>query len=285
MRIGHVGAALLCCSIGLVGLAAPAEDADKADGPSLAAKYPGDQGIEKDPAVLFHEDFEGGGIQKWEEPKGPVAVTSTSPHGGEKCVEMPMHRGKDTGAHLLKWFLPGADRVYARFYVRFSENYQYTHHFVTLLASPPNDRWRPFGKAGLKPDGSYFGSGMEPWFAWGKNPSPGEVNLYSYYPDMEVDPRMNKYWGNEFFPPGPGKGEAAGPKRVIPRLGKWQCWEFMVQANSAPDKADGKQAMWLDGKKIAEFTGLRWRTRNDVKVNCLWLQHYGYDDSDPTRQY
>lgn len=255
------------------------------EGPGLAARYPHDRGIEKDPAVLFHEDFERGDLRQWEEPKGPVAVSGEAPHSGAKCVVMPMHRGRDTGAHLLKWFLPGADTIYARFYVKFSPNYQYDHHFVTLLASPPNDKWRPFGKAGLKPDGTYFVSGMEPWFAWGKNPSPGEVNLYSYYMDMDIDPKMNKYWGNAFFPSGPGKGTAAGPKRAIPPLDRWQCWEFMLQANSSPDKADGRQAMWIDGKKIGEFTGIRWRGREDVKINCLWLQHYGYDESDPTRQY
>ena len=210
---------------------------------------------------------------------------SDIPHSGMRCVEIPIHRGRDTGGHLIKWFLPGADRVYVRFYVKFSRDYRYNHHFVTLLASPPDNRWAPFGKAGLKPDGTYFSSGMEPWFAWGKNPPPGEVNLYSYYPDMDADPKMNKYWGNGFFPPGPGKGQASGAKRVIPPLDRWQCWEFMVQANSAPDKADGRQAMWVDGRRVAEFTGLRWRGRNDVKIDCIWLQHYGFDDGDPTRQY
>jgi len=255
------------------------------EGSGLAAKYPGDQGIAKDPTVLFHEDFERGNLDAWGEKKGPVSITTSAPYSGERCVEIPMHRGKDTGGHLLKWLSQGADTVYVRFYVKFSKDYQYDHHFVTLLANPPEDRWRAFGKAGLKPDGSYFNTGMEPWFAWGKNPPPGEINLYAYYPDMDVDPKMNKYWGNAFFPTGPGKGDAAGPKRIVPPLDRWQCWEFMIQANTTPDKADGKQAMWVDGKLIGEFPGLRWRTRNDVKVNCLWLQHYGYDSSDPTRQY
>jgi len=255
------------------------------EGSGLATEYPGDQGIAKDPNVLFHEDFERDSLDAWGEKKGPVSITTAAPYSGARCLEIPMHRGKDTGGHLIKWLSQGADTVYVRFYVKFSKDYQYDHHFVTLLANPPEDRWRAFGKAGLKPDGSYFGSGMEPWFAWGKNPPPGEINLYAYYPDMEIDPKMNKYWGNAFFPTGPGKGEAAGSKRVVPPLDRWQCWEFMLQANTVPDKADGKQAMWVDGKLVGEFPGLRWRTRNDVKVNCLWIQHYGYDDSDPTRQY
>ncbi|MEZ6078810.1 MAG: hypothetical protein R3C56_24990 [Pirellulaceae bacterium] len=96
---------------------------------------------------------------------------------------------------------------------------------------------------------------------------------------------MNKYWGTPSFPPGPGRGEAAGPSRVIPPLDQWQCWEFMIQANSAADVADGQQAMWLDGKQVSSHTGIRWRNDMDLKVNCLWLEHYGYDDGDPTRKY
>ena len=184
-----------------------------ADG--LAAKYSDDQGIQNDPAVLFSENFEGPDLKKWEEKKGPVALDEKTPHSGKKCVAIPMHRGKNDGGHLVKWFLPGADTVYARFYVKFSEDYVYTHHFVHLLAGPPNDKWRPFGKAGKKPDGTYFTVGMEPWFAWGRNPPPGEVNLYTYWPDMLPDPKMPQFfWGNGFFPPGPGTGTAAGDKRL-----------------------------------------------------------------------
>ncbi|MCY2951857.1 MAG: hypothetical protein NTU53_07750 [Planctomycetota bacterium] len=251
----------------------------------LAAKYAEDAGIEKDAAVLFSEDFESGDLKKWEDQKGPVALTQEDPHAGKACVAMPMTRGKDRGGHLIKWFMPGAEAVYVRFYVKFSADYQYAHHFVWLGANPRNNRWHAFGKAGLKPDGTYFSTGMEPWFAWGKNSPPGEVSFYSYYMDMEMDAKMNKYWGNSFFPPGPGKGKAAGAQRVIPSLGRWQCWEFMMQANSASDKADGKQAMWVDDKLAGEFTGIRWRKDMELKINTLWMEHYGYDDGDPTRPF
>ena len=94
-----------------------------------------------------------------------------------------------------------------------------------------------------------------------------------------------QYWGNSFFPPGPAPGQAAGALRAIPPLNQWQCWEFMIQANTAPGLADGKQAMWVDGKRLGEFTGIRWRNDLDLKVNCLWLEHYGYDEGDPTKAY
>lgn len=251
----------------------------------LADKYSQDAGLEKDPAVLFADNFETGHLSKWDEKRRRVVPTEDRPNAGRWCVQMPMERGQNQGGDAIKWFMPGADRVYVRFYTRFSENYQYNHHFVTLLANQRKNRWSAFGKAGNKPDGTYYSSGMEPWFAWGKNPPPGEVNLYSYFMDMERDPKMDKYWGNAFFPPGPGKGSAASSHRVIPPLNRWQCWEFMIQANTSPDQADGAQAMWVDGVEVGRFTGIRWRTDPELKVNCLWLQHFGYDEGDPTKRY
>lgn len=254
--------------------------------PGLAAQYPGDAGVAGDAAVLFAEDFESGDLKRWDDVRGTAEVVGTEKHGGRASVQMEMVRGRNTGGDAKKWFSPGADTVHVRFYVKFSANYRYNHHFVTLLANQPRNRWSAFGKAGLKPNGTdYFSAGMEPAFGWGENPPPGEVNLYTYFMDMERDPKMDKYWGNGFFPPGPDKGKAGGPQRVIPELDRWQCWEFMIQANSAAGVADGRQAMWLEGRLVAEFSGLRWRETPDLKVNCLWLQHYGFDPGDPTKRY
>ena len=255
-----------------------------ADG--LAAKYPRDLGLARDPAVLFADDFESGDMQKWDERRGRIALSTTSPHSGRWSVEMPMERGQTQSPDAIKWFLPGADTVYVRFYVKLSADYRYCHHFVWLLANQAKNKWSGFGQAGKQPDGTYYSTGMEPWFAWGKNPPPGEVNLYSYFLDMSPDPKMpGKYWGNAFFPPGPSAGEAASAHRAVPALDRWQCWEFMLSANTTPDVADGRQAMWLDGKLVGEFTGIRWRRDLDLKVNCLWLEHYGYDSGDPTKRF
>jgi predicted amidohydrolase len=262
-----------------------AERLAKLEPVSLAAKYPGDLGIENDPDVFFADNFESGDMKKWDQSRGRVVMTEDQANAGRWSVQMPMERGKNHGGDAIKWFMPGADAVYARMYVKFSPDYQYNHHFVWLGANQRTNKWSAFGKAGLKPNGTYYSTGMEPWFAWGKNPPPGEVNFYSYFLDMEPDPKMNKYWGNSFFPPGPEKGKAAGLNRVIPALNQWQCWEFMIQANTAPDKADGKQVMWIDGRLVGEFTGIRWRNDMDLKVNCFWLEHYGYDEGDPTKQY
>lgn len=233
-------------------------------------------------AIIFQDDFEGNDLKQWDEKVGTAKLVSDAPHSGRQCLEISKTLGSNSGGDLKKWFMPGYEHVYVRFYVKFAEDYNYDHHFVHLMGNHKTNRWSAFGKAGVKPDGSYFTTGMEPWFAWGKNPPPGEVSFYSYFIDMKEDPKMHKYWGNSFFPPGPEAGEAASPNRYIPERGKWECWEFMVKCNT-PGEHDGEQAMWVNGKKLGEFKNILWRTSPDVRANCLWLLHYGFDSGDPTR--
>ncbi len=38
-------------------------------------------------------------------------------------------------------------------------------------------------------------------------------------------------------------------------------------------------------RAIQTDAGIRWRSDLELKVNCLWLEHYGYDPGDPTKQF
>jgi predicted amidohydrolase len=96
----------------------------------IAMKYPGDAGIASDSDVLFADNFESGDMKKWDQQRGRVVMTEDKPNSGRWCVQMPMERGKNHGGDAIKWFMPGADAVYARFHVKFSADYQYNHHFV-----------------------------------------------------------------------------------------------------------------------------------------------------------
>src|SRR5206468_1226986 len=86
----------------------------------LAAKYPDDAGIGSDPAVLFADNFESGDMRKWDQQSGRVIMTEDKANASRWCVQMPMERGQNHGGDAIKWFMPGADAVYARFYVKFS---------------------------------------------------------------------------------------------------------------------------------------------------------------------
>jgi hypothetical protein len=241
-----------------------------AEGEGLAAKYPGDQGIETDEAVIFADDFESGDFRKWDEDqskadKTRAAVTNDARLAfyGKHACRMTATRRRNNGAGLIKWFGDGHDEMYARFYVKFAEDAGYTHHFVHLNGSP--ERWGSFGKAGLRPKGDdFFTTGIEPWFDWGRNPPPGKWMFYTYWPEMKGS-RDGKYWGNGFYPEG-----------GVIRRGKWICMEIRVKMNT-PGRDDGEQSVWQDGKLIGHFAGINWRTSGKLKANVLWLMSYVTD--------
>jgi hypothetical protein len=265
--------------------------------PGVAARYPGDQGIERDPNVMFVEQFEEDSvpdlIKNWTEAKGAKDVLSLSSESmpgnpGKASLQMTATKGKNTGGHLWKLFPQGVDEMHARFYVKFSPDHPYVHHFVKIGAWKDSPNW-PQGEAGKRHDGAKsFQTGIEPMSGYGRFNPPGAWNLYTYWCDMKSwqGPEGTSFYGNSFAP--------ATPKPAPRR--EWICVEFMVKANSAPDKADGEQAFWIDGRLIERwapgtptgkwvkdrfvagegepFPGYRWRTDMSLKINTFWLLYY-----------
>lgn len=153
----------------------------------------------------------------------------------------------------------GADRLHARYRVKFHEKFGYLHHFTTLVADVENTPW-PRGEAGKKPDGARrFTSGIEPTGQNGKHPAPGVWNFYSYWHEMKPDGR-GSYWGNAF---------TAEQAPIQPNT--WITVEAMIDA---PGEA---QAFWIDGKKVGDFKGIKWRTSDALKLNAFWLMLYTTD--------
>lgn len=244
----------------------------------LAAKYPGDVGIENDPAVVFVEDFEGPDFRKWDKsrpasaPKIRLVTEKSRVHGGNQAVQFTIPAGEDDGTGLVKWFDPGHDQLYARWYCLFAEDYDQgnLHHAGVKLAAE-TDRWK-LGVAGRKPTGrDFFITGLEPWRDWKRNPPPGELMFYTYYPDMERNPDGN-YWGISFKP----------EKKILLERGRWHCLEIMLKTNT-PGQADGEQAFWVDGQLAGHFTGLRWRDTDDLKINCFWPSLYIHQSPQTNR--
>ncbi|MEW6158534.1 MAG: carbon-nitrogen hydrolase family protein [Verrucomicrobiota bacterium] len=265
----------------------------------LAAKYPGDAGIERDPRVVWAENFEEGEVgdlgKRWEQisnKEGKVLEFSRDvPEGsaGKRSLQMTATLGQNTGGHLYRRLPRALEKVFARFYVKFPGETEaaYIHHFVTLGGYFPPTAWAQ-GGAGERPRGDdRFTIGIEPYGNYGRYQPPGAWNFYVYWNEMKGS-ADGKFWGNSLTPPEPA---------LVPR-DRWQCVEVMVQCNSAPDKSDGELALWLDGKPVAHFgpgsrhsrwtgmgftlvkeggdifPGFRWRTNQDLKINFFWLLHY-----------
>ena len=252
----------------------PSRSAAPVPAQGLASLYPGDEGIERDPRVLFVEDFETGNLQEIESRWGNRRVAAArmelvpdrhAASPGERSLFIGIG-GPDAlqpgccGGHLYT-HTRAVDQMHVRFYVKFHEKHGYMHHHVFLIADREPTPW-PKGWAGKKPSGDYhFSTAIEPRTDWGKIPPPGAWNFYSYWQEMKPD-GIGHYWGNQF---------PAGTD-VIPR-GEWICVEAMVKANSSPEKSDGEQAFWIDGKQVGRFTGIRWRSTNKLKLNSVWLMY------------
>lgn len=265
----------------------------------LAAKYPGDKGIEDDPAVIFVEKFDAGSLDKildeerWETvvERESMSLSDDVPEdSGDRTSLLVTHQGgQGEGGQLYRRLPPGHDRVFARTYVKFDEDCADIHHFGTHLGGfNPSTPW-PQGGAGTRPDGSKrFTSGVEPngkdW-AW---------DFYSYWQGMRVH-GDGRYWGTPFH--------AHAERKPVER-GKWICVEMMLKMNS-PGKSDGEQAFWIDGKlwradgqvvshigpgfprgqwtggwwspdanATGAFEGFNWRDSDKLTVNYLWNYVY-----------
>jgi hypothetical protein len=274
-----IRAAVLVTYVVVGGVAAVrAGDRKLPAGPGLAAKYPGDRGIEKDPAVIYADGFESDVLRGWDDqdgnqpPKVRLVQDRTVVHSGRQAVQLEAPPGKGAGADLVKMIAPGRDVVYARWYCRFAPDFDQGNlmHFVQLAGL--RERWQ-LGRSGEKPDGTdFFCTSLEPWRNWGRHPAPGALGFYTYCVDMKRDP-SGPYYGNPFRP-------LDSP--VLVDRGRWYCLEMMAKVNH-PDRADGEQAFWIDGQLKGRYPGIRWRTTEKLKINCLWMLLYIHDNGQPNR--
>jgi hypothetical protein len=245
----------------------------------LAAQYPGDAGIAKDPAVLFHEDFETGlPGERWDEVKtrGKSAVPAVQQEKAAAiargtCSARVM-LGKDgfSDISLYKNLAPGREELFMRHYVRYGKDYGYHGHGGSgFMADAGKGEFKGAGKA---PDGDkFFWATLEPIGGRGRWQAPGALIFYAYWWKMKPDGRGN-HWGN-WFEPEPVH---------IPVPETWLCVEWRVKINT-PAQDDGELDCWIDGKKCGEFRAINWRETESLKLNkawlTLWLEADNYDQS------
>ena len=240
---------------------------------------------EKGSPVIFADDFESGHTGRWHQgestPMGnrlKVTSKAANVHSGKYAVEFIASPGKGSGSKLCIWFMPGYDQVYGRWYIKFADDFDQGNLMHTgggLSANRADDKYSAFGKAGICPSGDdFYCSRLEPWRDWGRNPPPGELMFYTYFPDMKIDRKMGKYYGNMFRP----------RQKFVVERGRWYCMEIMLKANTA-GHADGEQAFWVDGKLIGHFKGIRWRTTDALKINCFVPMLYIHDNKQVNRVF
>ena len=270
----------------------------------IAAKYPADQGIERDSDVVFVESFEADSFdvvaRRWDsvrnQHKNLSLDTDVPPNGvGKNSLRITHVGGKGTGGHLYRRLQPGYERLFARFYVKFDRDCAPIHHFGTNIGgNNPATRW-PVVNAGSAPPGNKsFWTGIEPHsrrWVW---------DYYTYWGDMRGSPPRGQKWGNSLI---------RDPHLKVEK-GRWICVEVMVKLND-PGDTNGEMALWIDGSLVSHlgkgfptgtwtydkftpgnkrpgirwsdsagkgvrieggspFEGFRWRTAKELKINYVW---------------
>jgi hypothetical protein len=259
-------------------------------GVGIAAKYPGDKGIEKAPGVLFADDFESCSSIADLSPKWDVLTNKTHLSIADAADNRP-GRGKSLMMTMPQQAIPLATGVskllthtqnilFMRWYQKFDRGWfvpDGSVHNGGSISSRYNDHGR--ATPGIPADGkNKFLVNFE-----NENPTgdaPGYMNVYVYWPEQGTQ------WGDHFYPSGTvipfsakRSGEATFGKQFVarpdfsPQTDRWYCYEFMVKANT-PGKRDGRIAMWVDGKLIADFPNMRFRDVADLEIDTFGLGVY-----------
>ncbi len=297
----------LCLALsGSVALAqSPAGDAPLPEGNAgLASKYPADAGIAKDPAVVFHDDFESAAKAsdlpaKWDagvfhEETIRIAEEPENRHAGKRALEYRVPKqDKEWSNSVARKIKDEKEILFLRYYTKFEKGFDQVgsshngaticaHYFVNGNATP-----------GVPADGkNKFLACFENWRGEKETAAPGRWNVYCYHPEQK------DRWGDHFFPSGEvlpnsyersgdktfGKG-FVGRKDLTPELDRWYCHEFMLKANTV-GKRDGRIACWIDGKLIADFTNLRLRDVDALKIDRFALDlHIGSNSARENRKW
>jgi hypothetical protein len=262
----------------------------------LAARYPGDVGLERDAAVLFHADFEDCQSvsdlhRRWSnvvhEGNVRIATEPANVHSGRRAVEITMPQQHEPLAVGLDRSLAKGkeqDVLFLRFYAKLPEGFEVTRNSIHNGGSISAGYWRGESAGpGKRSDGrNKFLANYETEIAVPDQPSPGPLNVYIYHPEQR------DIWGDHFYSTGVVSPITAvpgdfGPHFVprpdfVPKLGRWYCYEFMLKANT-PGQRDGRVACWVDGKLTADFPNLRLRDIDTLKIDLFGVGMYIADNS------
>jgi hypothetical protein len=269
-------------------------------GSGIAAKHPGDVGIENDPDVIFFDDFEPYSqandlYAKWDAiyqvEDIHFATDPANVFAGHQSLEFTLpQEDAELSDGTDKVLAPERDVLFLRYYGKFQPPYDVVgsshngssisaHYFVNGMATP-----------GIPADGTNkFLVNLENWRGDAMTPSPGDLNNYVYHPEQR------SMWGDHFFPTGDVSPYSPTPfdfgpdfvsrPNVIPDLDKWYCYEYMVKANT-PGQRDGQITIWLDGKLVADFGNLRFRDIPTLTIDRFGLSFHIYSNPNgPSKKW
>ena len=221
----------------------------------LRDRYPGDEGLAEDPAVLFFDDFETG-WGRWDAPRADTnhlfVEQGDGAHSGTRHL-----RSTVTEAQLAEdQYISASPRIafertdilFTRLHVRFPVLAPNPHHWVRFSAG--TESFESSGRANTVPEGD---QGF--WFDFDAT-TDDRFNFYVYWygmrsgrcndgsatPGCEGDQGTTYYYGNVFQP---------REQRPFPR-DRWFCLEIEAQANTV-GSSDGSLRFYLDDELVGAY--------------------------------
>jgi hypothetical protein len=220
-------------------------------GSCIACRYPGDVGIDKDPDVVWTENFEEGTVAallaRYEDkkPDGLALDGDVPPNSsGNASGKLTASGAGPNAVDFFKNLAPGYEELFVRYYAKYQAGVEWHHTGVWLAGYNPASNW-PNPQAGLKPNGDdRFHVALEP-VEQGATP---RMDFYNYWMKMHswmAEPSGDTaYYGNSLVhDPGLVAKEA------------WQCFEIHVKLNPTPSSGlDAELGLWVDDRAVMEFT-------------------------------
>jgi len=199
---------------GDAGAAADSDVSGKSGGPTgdggaagvgLSSKYPCDQGLASDPAVVWLEDFEEGSVSavvsRYDNANHPAGMTLVSDVPPSSCGKASLKLTSGVNANatdLYKRLVPGHDEWFVRWYAKYQAGIQWHHAGVWFGGYDPPLPY-PDPQAGLKPNGDdRFSIAVEP--VWGVGQPNPRFDYYNYWMQMhswmQTPQGSTAYYGN-----------------------------------------------------------------------------------------
>ncbi len=222
----------------------------------LRDRYPADDGIAADEAVLFHDDFEAG-WGRWTAPAEDTTYlhleTGATAHAGSgylrsTVTEADLEQTEYISSSTRFDFPRRVDRIYWRFHARFPVVAPNPHHWIRMAAG--NEAYDSSGLANTVPLGDEgfwfdFDANVEDVFNfyvyWHAMRS-GRCNDGSATPGCDGDQGSTYFYGNGFRP----LNQSAFPRD------QWFCIEIEAVAN-AVGEFDGSLAFFIDDQPVGAF--------------------------------
>jgi hypothetical protein len=216
--------------------------------------------------IIFQDGFESGDLSSWtQDPSAgrySLATDPTRVHAGRQSLQVLFTPTNGYGP-ITRWFMPGYDEVYVKFYVMFQQGFQNRRsdgagmHFLTICGNNVNDSQSCWGKPAIVPNGTdYFYAGLDPEEV--SLPTLQPLSFYTYWPDMGC------CYGNVLV---------QSSSKVALVGGQWQEVVVHVKLNT-PGQSDGLQEVWFNGVKKLSQQNMRWRTTTNLHVNEIRFDNY-----------